>query len=163
MLRRRYILTILALWLMSCDGTKVGQQDGLLMCKVSKSSGDDFSYTKGEQIFHFAPYPFNVGTLASSPVDEVMVLSKKLPVGREIAVQPLAQLAVRESDGGRKRVLFVVPEVEDLRLFETGDYSTFTVDHFALKQYIEYWYQNRYGLQGTITEGWGPLSTEDIL
>jgi hypothetical protein len=148
--------------LIACKDTNISQDDGQLMCKVIYSSGDDFSYIINDSESYYAPYPFNIVTAQDQSSDEIMLISKKLNKGTKISVIPLAKMILEEGKDGMKEVIIAVPSNKESRIIDTQDYFEFTVDHFAIKQLIEYWYLNRYGLRGTTLKGWSPTSIDDI-
>ncbi len=131
------------------------------MVKVLKSSGDDFSFTLDDTIAYFVPHLFNLGTSSSNPaLEEVLIISRKLEPGKEITVKPFGIMHVSNDNGIEQKVSLAYPSDRSLQLFEIRDFNQFSVEHFAIKHMIEYWYTNRYGLDGSRILSTEPYSVE---
>jgi len=161
---RQYILLLsLILFYASCDNTSRTKEEDHLIVKVTNSSGDDFSFTQRDSIIYFAPYPFNVGTLhTSTDSPEIMVISKHLDKGKRVAIIPLAKMQVESREGVKKSIFLATPHDEELAIMASTSFDDFIVSQFSLKQIVEFWYSNRYGLQGTRVLGWSPASPDDL-
>ena len=160
----QYILLFTFVWsFMSCKPpSPVNSSDGPSII-ITNSSGDDFLFQNEDQERYFAPFPFNVGDLITqSDTMEVMLISKRLDRGKQVGIFPLAQLAMQDAFNDEYEVLIATPIDESLRIIDSQDFYDFTVEQFSLKQIVEYWYSNRYGLQGTSVKGWTPASPEDL-
>lgn len=130
---------------------------------ITNSSGDDFSYLLNEELHHFAPYPFNVGTLViAMDTLEVMLISKRLNKGQRVGIQPLAKMTLSNAADAEVDIIIATPIEEDLKIIRSSSFYEFTVEQFSYKQMVEYWYSNRYGLQGTSVKGWSPTTIEDL-
>ena len=155
-----YFIAMISL-ISSCQQVQSSDDSDMLMVNVTNSSGDDFLYQKGDSTFFFAPFPFNVGILEKDSVEyEMMVLSRKAKVGTDLHVLPLAKLTLTDPDQEQKDIFVAVPVNKADQIFDGETFYDFSVGQFSFKQIIEYWYANRYGLQGTVIEGWAPISEE---
>lgn len=163
-MRRQYIFLFLIGWcLASCDQRSNLSTDQYYALKITNSSGDDFSYQRGDSTAYFAPYPFNVGSAkVKASNQEVMLISKRIDKGDKVDILPIAKLTLAFADRTDQDIIIAVPEEENLRIIESRDFYDFTVGQFSLKQIVEYWYSNRHGLQGTSVKGWSPASMEDL-
>jgi len=158
----QYIALFIILWtITSCKRDSVETAEEYLSITITNSSGDDFYYSSNDEVRYFAPYPFNVGYLGLEE-QEVMLISKRLDKGDEVAIIPIAKMSIMESDLSARDVLIAIPHAEKYRIIESSDFTDFTVGQFSLKQIVEYWYSNRYGLQGTTIQGWSAVTPLDI-
>ncbi len=131
--------------------------------KITNSSGDDFSYTLDSVLHYFSPYPFNVGSfIQDDQQQEVMLISKRIEKGIDVDFIPVARLSLSEQSGVMKNVLIAIPNDDQLKIIDSRDFYDFTVAQFSFKQIVEYWYSNRYGLQGTSIKGWSPADIDDL-
>ena len=152
--------TILSL-ILACEPNNSSVIEENLEVKVTNSSGDDFFYEKDSTKQFFAPFPFNVGTLVKDSIEyEVMIISKKLRKGSRLDIIPVARLTLIEPYTTQKNIFVGVPKKEEERIFDGISFYDFSVEHFYYKQIIEYWYANRYGLQGTTIDGWSPVGPD---
>ncbi len=152
-------LMSVCLSLMVCTPAKddIVNSQGILI-KISNSAGDDFSYEVNGQWRFYAGYPFNHSELSNSMHScDLMVVSKKLERGKYVRVRPIARMNLKNADNSRNTVIIAIPDKQDLQINDVNDYTSFMVNQFAIKQIIENWYSNRYGLQGSLVEGWQPI------
>lgn len=163
-MKGQYIFLFLIGWsLISCDQRSSSATDQYYALKITNSSGDDYSYSKGDSTVYFAPYPFNIGfNDGELTSQEVMLISKRVDRGDKVDILPIAKLTLTLADKSSQDIIIAVPEEENLRIIESRDFYDFTVGQFSLKQIVEYWYSNRHGLQGTSVKGWSPASMEDL-
>ena len=146
---------IISVFCMACDEASQKTEDAGLKVKINHSSGDDFKYEYKDSVNYFAPYPFNVGQITIDTTNqETMLISKRLEKGKEISIIPLASLRMKDKSGKGSTILVAIPDEKDLRIVDVTSFYDFSVEHFAMKQMIELWYINRYGLQGTYIDGW---------
>jgi len=162
---RQYILFFsLLVCFASCDNGTSTKEQGDLKVKVTNGSGDDFSFDRDDSTHFFAPYPFSVGQLVGveeSP--EIMIISKRLDKGSKVSIVPLAKIQLASSsDDAEETIFLATPVEEDLSIMSSSSFDDFIVSQFSLKQIVEFWYSNRYGLQGTRVTGWSPASAEDL-
>jgi len=164
MMRQYIFLFCIICGFISCNERPNVTKDGYSRLKITNSSGDDFSYGSEDSLSYFAPYPFNIGIhLKESGQElEMMLISKRVDKGKEVEVLPIAELSYKSSTGVSQKVMIAVPIDKDLKIMDSEAFYEFTVEQFSLKQIVEYWYSNRYGLQGTSIEGWSPASIEDL-
>lgn len=158
-----FLLSTIILLLGSCKEGELKNDAENLFAIVTNSSGDDFSYNSEAGLTYFAPYPFNVGYIGADTAKiEVMIISKKLKKGDKIEILPLAKLSISDFDKVQKDIFVAVPRNPNKKIFQGETFSDFTVEHFSYKQIVEFWYSNRYGLQGTSIDGWTPTSIEQF-
>lgn len=162
-MRQDIFFLICVLLMISCkNGTKI-DEEGYMSVKIENGSGDDFSYISGDTTIFFAPYPFSTGHLKDNQQsNEVMIISRSLDAGDIVAIKPLARLELESVKSGKETVILAIPVDDGLSIISAQGFDDFVVSHFGLKQIVEFWYSNRYGLQGTRVVGWSPASSEDI-
>lgn len=149
------ISIIISAFCAACDKAPHKTEDAGMKVKINHSSGDDFKYDRKDSVNYFAPYPFNVGQITIDTTNqETMLISKRLEKGKEISIIPLASLRMKDKSGQGSTILIAIPDDKDLRIVEATSFYDFSVEHFAMKQMIELWYINRFGLQGTYIDGW---------
>ncbi len=154
---------LIGLICLSCEKPKKATPTDGLLVKIDHSSGDDFYYDVGEERTYFAPYPFNHATISfNGQTYEMIILSKKVTRGKTIKIRPIAQFTLSDPDRGDSFVLVAVPTEMDLQITQIKDYYEMTVKQFYFKQMVQYWYSNRYGLNGTVVKGWEPVSLMDF-
>ena len=159
-----FLLLSLSIVFFACKDNKVDISGSGMLIKVYKSSGDDFSYYSSDVEKHYAPYPFNFATIdINQTTYDVLVVSRKAAREDELFVKPIAQMSVVNGDNTTTEVLVTLPGDPQKQIIEASDFYDFTVTHFSLKQIIEHWYINRYGLQGASISGWRPVSMNDFL
>ncbi len=147
--------------LLSCNEPKNPKNAQDLNLKVTYSSGDDFFYQDGDSVRYFAPYPFNVGIFQGESQEvEVMLIAKRINAGSSVEFIPVAKMSMIEPPSVQKDIFVAIPKNRDLRISDGESFYDFTVNQFSYKQLVEFWYSNRYGLQGTSLEGWSPTSVE---
>jgi hypothetical protein len=161
-LRLVIITTLGLLSNVACKNKEYNVKEDGIHIKVERSSGDDFSYQKEGSEEFYAPYPFNFSQITlNNELYDVLTVSKRIESGKSVLIEPVAVLTVKEANNLRTKVLLVMPTNENMRIFTSTDYMTFMVEHFSIKQIVENWYSNRYGLQGAQIDGWQP-ATRDI-
>ncbi len=162
-MRQDILFYLLLLLFISCDNKGINEDGDNLQVKIKYGSGDDFSYEEKDSTIYFAPYPFSVGHLSSSEDSkEVMVIAKRLDKGDRIDIIPLAKLSLEHLSGEKQTIILATPEDANLAIMSANSFDDFIVSQFSLKQIVEFWYSNRYGLQGTRVLGWSPASVEDL-
>ena len=153
------IILLSLLLISSCQNAKLDITTDDMAIKIENSSGDDFSYNSDEGEKFFAPYPFNQGVMKIEDKKyEVVLVSKRIKRGKQVAIAPLAQFTVKHTSGNNEEIIIATPLDTSQQLFKTKDFYEFTVEHFAFKQIIDHWYANKYGLEGTLVENWRPTS-----
>jgi len=162
-MRQDILFYLLLLLFISCDNNRTSEDDDNLQIKIIYGSGDDFSYQENDSTLYFAPYPFSVGHLVNNKDSkEIMILSKRLDKGDRIDIIPLAKLSLEHRSGEKQTIILATPVEENLAIMSAVSFDGFIVSQFSLKQIVEFWYSNRYGLQGTRVLGWSPASHEDL-
>ena len=161
---QQVILFLIMIGLFSCQEAKIESSTEGLSVKIENSSGDDFSYGDPDSPQYFAPYPFNHGNLMiDNKSYEVMILSKKVNKGKTIHVKPLGKMTVSNANRKDTDVIVAIPSDAELEIAEIKDFFDFGITQFGLKQMVEYWYSNRYGLDGSVIKGWEPVAIEDFI
>ena len=162
--KSKYSLVLIGmLFFFSCKEGLTPPDQANLTIKITNSSGADFFYDVQEERKYYAPYPFNVGYFQSDiKKQEVMLISRHIDEGKSVEIEPIAKLSLLEASGEEKEVFIAVPIDDNLAIINNMDFSEFTVEQFSLKQIVEYWYSNRYGLQGTSIKGWAPSDLDDF-
>ena len=151
------------LCLISCKEGSKTTGDNFPSIIITNSSGDDFSYQFQDSLRYFSPYPFNQGVFEHEETQkEVMLISKRLDKGKRTGIRPIAKLTLNEVNDTLRDIFIALPLDEELKIVECKDFYDFTVEQFSFKQIVEYWYSNRYGLQGTTINGWSPATVEDL-
>lgn len=154
---------LLLLLFVSCANHGSSELGDNLQVKITYGSGDDFSYQEEDSTLFFAPYPFSVGHLYNNEDSkEIMVISKRLDRGDRIKIIPLAKLSLEDKAGSKQTVILATPIDSELSIMPSTSFDEFIVSQFSLKQIVEFWYSNRYGLQGTRVLGWSPASPKDL-
>ncbi len=162
-MRQDILFYLLLLLFVSCDNRENRKEDNNPQVKITYGSGDDFSYKKEDRTYYFAPYPFSVGHLTKDEDSmEIMVISKRLEKGDRIDIIPLAKLSLEDLSGVKQTVILATPVEADLSIMPAESFDDFIISQFSLKQIVEFWYSNRYGLQGMRVLGWSPASLEDL-
>lgn len=158
------MLFIISISLFSCQETKIESSGEGIQVKVVNSSGDDFSYGNEESPQYYAPYPFNHSRITMDEKEyEVMILSKKVNKGKRLTVMPLGKMTVTNRNTADTEVIVAIPTDQELELADIKDFFDFSISQFSLKQMVEYWYSNRYGLDGSVIQGWEPVAIEDFI
>ena len=161
---QQVLILIFVITICSCDEAKIESSGEGIQVKVSNSSGDDFSFGEEESLQYFAPYPFNHSTITIEQKEyEVMILAKKVNKGRRLTVKPLGKMTVNNRNRTDTEVIVAIPVDDKLQLAEIKDFFDFSISQFSLKQMVEYWYSNRYGLDGSVIQGWEPVAIEDFI
>jgi len=154
------VLTIVGFQACSEDISTAAEVGELI--EVLHSSGDNYSYMKDGERHFYAPYPFNQGSIAGKDgtKHEVVVLSKQAAKGSIIGVEIFAKMTIMDVEGNETSIFISSPTNPTHELTPIENFYDFSVEQFYFKQMVQYWYSNRYGLNGTIVKGWEPVSTD---
>ena len=156
------ISLLLICGLQSCNSKPSNENESGELIEILHSSGDDYSYkTEGLETF-YAPYPFNHGILKSKyGIDyDIVILSKKVEKGKKIGVELFAKMTIVDLKGAETAILIARPNNTIYELCPISDFYDFSIEQFYLKQMVQYWYSNRFGLNGTIVKGWEPANID---
>ena len=163
---RKFIFIVaplmLGLGLQSCTSKSSKEKESGDLIEITHSSGDDYSYEIGEDRKFYAPYPFNQGVLQAKDgvVYDVVILSKRIDKGMKVGVELFAKMTLVDMKGKESDVLIARPTNKSYELSPIMDFYDFSIEQFYLKQMVQYWYSNRYGLNGTIVKGWEPITLD---
>ncbi len=137
------------------DAQEVQTQEQGMLVKILHSSGDDFSYTEGGETIYFSGYPFNYGQVVhQNETYDVLVLSRRITSGNYESVLPIARMQANEPKQGKSKVVIAIPVDESKRICNATDFIGFMIEQYSFKHIVEYWYSNRFGLQGSQVESW---------
>ncbi|MFT4568949.1 MAG: hypothetical protein ACI9FN_003919 [Saprospiraceae bacterium] len=166
MFLQKYLFTFLVgltlLTMNSCSPKETSAPEYGELIEIIHSSGDDYSYKEAGEFNFYAPYPFNQGSLKGKDGIryDVVVLSKQLEKGSNVGIEIFAKMTIVDIDGDETDILMAKPTNKEYELLPIRDFYGFSVEQFYFKQMVQYWYSNRYGLNGTTVKGWEPASIE---
>ena len=132
------------------------------LIEIIHSSGDDYWHKEAGELNFYAPYPFNQGSLKGKdgiPYD-VVIVSKQVKKGKRLGIEIFAKMTIVDFNGEETEILVAKPTNQEYELSPIKDFYGFSVEQFYFKQMVQYWYSNRYGLNGTIVKGWEPTSID---
>ncbi len=121
-------------------------REGDIQVTINIPAGTEFSEEIDGTTKTFLPYITNIGALIDNTErKDIAVVGKRLKKGTHIYVRPFAKLSYEMQDEKRS-IILAIPALEKYRSVEIEAYDDFITEHYAVKQIIEYWYANRYGL-----------------
>lgn len=158
-----YLLGLCMVHVIACDSDQTTEDIEGLLVTIAHSSGDDCLQSGTVAQRYYAPYPFNQAELPQEDGShrEVMIISRKIDVGKQVGVIPFAKMTTLHLDGSESVILIAKPTNKKYELEPIDDFYDFGIEQFYLKQMVQYWYLNRNGLNGTIIKEWKALDQEE--
>ncbi len=110
-------------------------------------------------LYNDLPYLPLLGNLSYYGEDklELLTLSKPIPKGEKIYIEPFAVLEYKTNDQNNSIVL-AVPYSAELRSVEVNDLVDLSVKYSSVKRIIEQWYSSYNGLGKNEVVKWGNKS-----
>lgn len=119
-----------------------------LVIEILHPSGDEFSFMEGDAKKSHMPYPLNYGILATgSDSCEVFVYSIRAEREESVGINPVIELTFIDNTAQKHCVIIALPVNKELR-FSQGDSNLSLEQLYAIEHLIEFWYANKYGLNG---------------
>lgn len=163
---RLFILVCGMVSIISCDHGTPSSSTAKSQYEVviQHTTGDDYSFSKGDTEHDYLAYPFNMGYIRGKKVDFVkcIVLSKKMSARSRMHINPIGVFKTREQ-GNEISYIIAVPTDEQKKSVQIEDFSDLVTKYNSVKNIIEFWILNRCGLGCAENLSWGNESTASFV